>query len=99
MTVCRKRLSKSLLQTSLTSSFALYASESDEDVKAKERALVQEKAKAYEDRMLKDAMQVTKNQQSFFSVAKFLIIPVIGLWIYATMSGSVLDVGTPAAGF
>ena len=81
-------------------SFVLHATESEGEAaykakQEKERALVQEKAKAYEERMLKDAMQVTKNQQSFFSVGKFLIIPVIGLWIYAVMSGGVLDVGTP----
>lgn len=103
MTTCSRRsILKSFVKTA--SSFVLQVSESEAEAayKAKvekERALVQEKAKAYEDRLLKDAMQVTKNQEAFFKIGKFLIIPVIGLWIYAIMNGSVLDVGTPAAEF
>ena len=92
----RRSILKSYVKT--PSSFVLQVSESEAKAE-KERALVQEKAKAYEEKMLADAMQVTKNQQSFFSVAKYLIIPVIGLWIYAILNGTVLDVGTPAAEF
>ena len=41
----------------------------------------------YEEKLLQDAMQITKNQQAFFSVGKFLIPVVLGVWIYALLNG------------
>lgn len=66
---------------------------SDGDIAAeKERKLLAAKA-AYEEKMLAGAMQVTKNQEAFFSIGKFLIPVVVGVWIYTIATGGVLDVG------
>ena len=83
------------IQRSSSSSrtFVRQSDKSDADVAAdKEKKLLAAKS-AYEEKMLKDAMQVTKNQQAFFSVGKFLLPAVILLWIYGISSGGVLDLG------
>lgn len=45
----------------------------------------------YEEKLLRDAMQVTQNQQTFFSVGKYLIPVVIVVWLYAIFSGSIFN--------
>ncbi len=76
---------------SRTGSVVVRQSDADPAVE-KERKLAAKKAE-YEDKMLQDAMQVTKNQQAFFSIGKFLL-PAVGLlYVYGLATGGVVDLG------
>ena len=52
----------------------------------KQRIFEQKRAE-YEAKMLDSAMGVTKNQEKFFSIGKFLIPLVLATWAYAFYSG------------
>ena len=61
---------------------------SDEDPAERERRILAQKKAEYEEKLLRDAMQVTKNQEKFFSVGKFLLPLVVIVWIYSFFAGS-----------
>jgi hypothetical protein len=64
---------------------SLHATDDTEDEKA--RRLAERKAE-YEKKLLDSAMQVTKNQQSFFTIGKFLFPIIVIIWGYTFYTGT-----------
>ena len=71
--------------------FSSTSDDSNDDVQKREiekKRMIEQKRSEYEAKLLEDVKQITKNQEKFFAVAKFLIPLVIFSWAYSFFSGS-----------
>lgn len=74
-------------QTSSHFSIKSTKDDSIERIDGEREELLRRKKKEYDDKLLRDAMQYTENQKSFFSIAKYLFPLILLAWGYTSFSG------------